>query len=315
MTEFLDGYYGAAGSWIGEYIGALEEALARSGARLDIYEPPSVHAETFLGREKVLAYTALFDQAEAAAARDPAVLERVKTARLPLQYAMIEIGKSDMFGPLGFYVERGGRFEPRPEMKRLLEDFYATCVRNGVRTLNESGLTPKDYYQTALRFIDVQVEGNLAFRKPATANPLPAVKYGHGNLALLTDGVRGANDFKVHWLGWEAIDFDLTLDLGPTSAPHEVSLSTLYDPRSWILHPRKVICSVSTDGARFQEIGSLTVEGDQRNGEVIRTFAYSWTLPNVRFIKFHVEGTKQLPNWHASAGGGSWVFIDEIIAR
>ena len=27
------------------------------------------------------------------------------------------------------------------------------------------------------------------------------------------------------------------------------------------------------------------------------------------------EGTKQLPDWHPSAGGASWVFVDEIVAR
>jgi hypothetical protein len=315
MEEFLNGYYEAAGPWIGKYIAALQHALTQTGARLDIYEPPATHARTYLSRENVLACNELFDQAEAAVRADPLVLERVKTARLPLQYAMLEIGKSDMFGARGFYLEHEGQFEPRPEMKRLLEDFHATCTRNGVRTLNESGLTPRDYYEAALRFIDVQVKGNLAFRKPVVAGPLPSPKYGQGNLAILTDGVRGANDFRVHWLGWEGIDFDLTLDLGASTPAIEASLSTLWNPSSWIFHPRRVTCYVSADGARFQEIQTLTVEGDQRKEDLIRTFTFNWAIPNVRFIKIHVEGTKRLPDWHPSAGGMSWVFIDEIVVR
>jgi hypothetical protein len=315
MTEFLDGYYGAAGLWTGKYIAALEGALARTGAKLDIYEPPVAHAETYLSTENVAAYNELFDRAEDAVRGDSAVLARVKTARLPLQYAMLEIGKNDVFGPRGFYVERGGRFELRPAMKQLLEDFYQTCVGNGVRTLNESGLTPEEYYDAALRFIDVQVEGNLAFRRPATADPPPSAKYGRGNLTMLTDGVRGANDFRVHWLGWERVDFDITLDLGSVAAPKEISLSTLYVPHSWMLHPRSVTCYVSADGSSFEEVRKLTVEGDQRKEEVTRTFTFAPALQNVRFIKFHVEGTKTLPDWHPSAGGMSWVFIDEIVVR
>jgi hypothetical protein len=35
----------------------------------------------------------------------------------------------------------------------------------------------------------------------------------------------------------------------------------------------------------------------------------------VRFVRFRIEGTKHLPPWHASAGGLSWVFIDEIVVR
>ncbi len=315
MTEFLDRYYGAAGPYLHKYIESLEAAVAQGGERLDIYEPPVAHADGYLSSARVAAYNALFDRAEAAVGRDQAVLERVKVARLPLQYAMLEIGKSDMFGPRGFYVERGSRFEPRPDMRRVLEDFYGTCTRNGVKTLSESGLTPQAYYDATERFIDVQVEGNLAFRKPVAATPPPARKYGKGDVALLTNGVRGANDFKVHWLGWEGLDFDLTVDLGTATAAHEVSIGTLYDPHSWILHPRRITCSVSADGVEFRDAGSQSVEGDQRKEDVTRTFTFAPPAGAIRFVRFHVEGTKQLPAWHASAGGTSWVFVDEIVVR
>jgi hypothetical protein len=314
-TEFLDGYFGAAGPWIAKYIAGLREALGRSGAGLDIYEPPAGHADGYLSDDRVASYNRWFERAEAAAEADPAVLERVKTARLPLQYATLEIGKRDLFGPRGFYREAGERFAPRPEMTRLLEDFFQVCSRNGVRTLNESGLTPAQYYAAARRFIDVQVEGNKAFRKPVAADPPPSQTYSRGNLAILTDGVRGAHDFRVQWLGWEGPDFDLVLDLGASAPASEVSVSTLWDARSWILHPRSVACLVSTDGARYQEIQTVRVEGDQRAEEVTRTFTFNWAMPGIRFIKLRVEGTKTLPDWHPSAGGTSWVFVDEIVAR
>jgi hypothetical protein len=315
MDDFLGNYYGAAAPFIRSYIAALQDALAETGARLDIYEPPNSHAEDYLSEDRVELYNQLFDRAEAAAETDLQVLERVKAARLPLQYAMLEIGKNDMFGPRGFYQERAGRFEPKPEPRALLEDFYSACQRNGVRTLNESGLTPEDYYEACLRFIDVQVEGNLAFRKPVTAEPPPAEKYGHGDLAALTNGVRGANDYKVHWLGWEGVDFELVLDLEKPVLAREISLGTLYDPKSWILHPRRVGLLVSADGASYRPIGAIQVDGDQRFESVTRTFSWNLPVDGVRFVKFRVEGTKRLPDWHPSAGGLSWVFVDEIVVR
>jgi hypothetical protein len=315
MREFLEGYYGAASPWMANYIAGLRDALGRSGARLDIYEPPASHAEDYLAGDQVAKYNEWFDRAEVAVQADPPVLERVKTARLPLQYATMEIAKNDLFGPRGFYAQEGEVFLPRPEMTRLLDDFFQVSVRNGVRTLNESGLTPKQYYDAARRFVDVQIEGNKAFRKRVEADPLPSQKYSRGNLAILTDGVRGANDFRVQWLGWEGLDFDLALDLGAASAASEVSIGTLWDARSWILHPHSVTCLVSMDGLRYQEIQTQRVEGDQRQEEVTRTFTFNWALPGIRFIKLHVEGTKTLPDWHASAGGTSWVFVDEIVAR
>jgi hypothetical protein len=315
MKEFLDGYYGAASLWIAKYISGLRDALGNSEARLDIYEPPASHADDYLSGDKVAQYSEWFDRAEAAVRADSPVLERVQTARLPLQYAMLETGKGDLFGPRGFYEQAGERFAPRPGMTRLLENFFQVCARNGVRTLNESGLTPRQYYDAARRFIDVQVEGNKAFRRPVTAEPPPSPKYSRGNLGILTDGVRGAHDFRVQWLGWEGPDFEIVLDVGAPAPAREVSISTLWDSRSWILHPRSVTCLVSTDGARYQEIQSIRVEGDQRAEAVTRTFTFNWALPGIRFIKLHVESTKTLPDWHASAGGTSWVFVDEIVAR
>jgi hypothetical protein len=315
VTEFLEGYYGAAAPWIAGYVEGLGAALARSGAKLDIYEPPVAHADGYLSLDNVKAFSQWFDKAEAAVSADAERLERVKTARLPLQYAMIEIGKNDMFGPPGFHVERNGRFEIRPEMRQLVEDFRTTSGRNGVKTLNEAGLTPEAYYQATLRFLDVQVEENLAFRRAVTADPPPSRKYARGDVAALTNGVRGAADFKVHWLGWEGPDFDLVVDLGATVSPTSASIGTLWDQRSWILHPRRVTCAVSADGARYEDVGTQDVEGDQRQEEVTRTFAFPLSGAGIRFVRFRVEGTHQLPAWHPSAGGTSWVFVDEVVVR
>jgi hypothetical protein len=300
VKEFLEGYYGAAAPWIARYIEGIDASLSRSGAKLDIYEPPVAHADDYLSLDNVKASSEWFDRAEAAVSTDADRLERVKTARLPLQYAMIEIGKNDMFGPRGFHVERNGRFEIRPEMRELVEDFRATSSRSGVKTLNEAGLTPKAYYQATLRFLEVQVEDNLAFRKRVTAAPPPSRKYAKGDVTALTNGVRGASDFKVHWLGWEGPDFDLVVDLGAASAANSASIGTLWDQRSWILHPRRVTCAVSADGSRY---------------EVTRTFAFPLSGAVIRFVRFHVEGTHQLPDWHPSAGGTSWVFVDEIVVK
>jgi hypothetical protein len=319
--EFLDGYYGGAGRPLRRYIDALHDALERSGAGLDIYEPPAVHAADHLSVADTDLYDGLFDEAEAAAAGNPAALARVRTARLPLMYAELEIAKDDMFGPRGFYVEKGGRFESRPARVRLLEEFAARCQAGGVRTLNEGGLSPAAYCDSVRRFIDVQVEGNLAFRKPVAADPPPAAKYARGALSVLTDGVRGAADFKVHWLGWEGVDFVLTLDLGKPVTAREIVLSTLSDFRSWILHPASIGCSISADGLVFREVGARTLPGDHRDEDIVRVF--SWTedmapagsLAGLRFIRFRVEGSKRLPDWHTSAGGLAWVFVDEIVVR
>jgi len=53
---------------------------------------------------------------------------------------------------------------------------------------------------------------------------------------------------KPGGLGWEGVDFALTLDLGRPIAAREITISTLSDAGSWILHPVGVACSVSAAG-------------------------------------------------------------------
>jgi len=315
INQFLDGYYGQAAPYIREYIDLLQEEYIKSGQVLDIYGSPVWNANTSLSADNMAIYNYLFDKAEDAVAKDKELLRHVKVARLPIQFAAMEIGKNDMFGPRGWYIEVNGKFVLRPKMKAMLENFYATCRANKVRTLTESGLSPEEYYKSTLRFIDIRIDNNLAFRKKVTASPSPSAKYSYGDLAMLTNGVQGANDYKVHWLGWENLDFQLTLDLEKPVSPKKISLGTLYDPKSWILHPLNVRCEVSPDGLSWRESGTLTVEGDQRKEDVNRSFVFEKNLDQIRFIRFLVTGTHHLPIWHPSAGGDSWVFVDEIIVE
>ncbi len=315
MTDFLKGYYGAGGVFIQKYINHLTTEINKTGEWLDLYGHPTAHAKTFLSAENMAQYNQYFDAAENAVKETPSVLQRVKTCRLPIQYAMLEIGKNDMFGLRGFYTENDGKFTLKPKMQQLIEDFYSVCQQNGVQNVNEAGLTPEAYYQSTQRFINVQVEGNRAFRKKTTARPTPSPQYSQADLTILTNGVQGANDFKAHWLGWEAQDFDLVLDLETTKQPQSIQISTLYDPKSWILHPKSVTCSVSEDGITFRTLETQIIDGEQRKENVTQNFSFEKNIGTCRYIKFEVHGTKKLFDWHPSAGGGSWVFVDEIVVR
>lgn len=312
-NEFIEGHYGPAANWIRKYLDQMQHEILSTGEWLDIYGPPTNHQQTFLSVANMEAYNHYFDEAAKAVVGLAHFELHMRTARMALQYAMMEIGKADMFGPRGWYRDVEDDFVLNQQMLQTLEHFYQTGMEVNAAFVNESGLTIEQYYQSTKRFIDVQVKGNLAFRKPATAQPLPADKYSAGDLALLTNGVRGANDFKVHWLGWEAQDFSLVLDLGNLVDGHTIEISTLYDPKSWILHPKSVTCLVSSDGVHYELIEVQTLEGDQRHEEVNKLFSFKPGNKKYRFVKFDIEGTKRLFDWHPSAGGGSWVFVDEVV--
>jgi len=315
IQDFTHGYYGDAAPLVLDYFHALQDDIANTGEWLDIYGHPTAHESTFLAEEKVNRYLKLFEQAQERVLNDSARLIHVKTAALPIQYAAMEIGKNHMFESRGWYTIEDDQYTPRQTMLDCLNEFIATCRQAGVNTVNESGLLPEAYYEATMRFIDVQVEGNLAFRKQVTADPQPAVKYSRGDLSYLSNGVQGASDYKVHWLGWEAQDFTLTLDLEQTISAEQVSIGTLYDPKSWIFHPKEISCSFSIDGLEFNSLDINQLHGDQSDEPVTRT--HFFTLPDtpIRYIRFHIKGTHANPGWHPSAGGKSWVFVDEIVVR
>jgi hypothetical protein len=315
LNDFLTGYYGDAARWMNEYIHHLTGEVTGSGERLDIYAHPVAYQQTFLSLPNTSEYNRYFDLAEKSELNDPALLLHVRTARLSLQYALMEIGKNDMFGPRGWYSLRGDDFILKEEMAETLETFNRVCHEAGVQSLNESGLTPEIYYETTKRFFDVLVNGNLAFHKTVTATPLPEEKYSGGDLTILTNGVFGGNDFRAHWLGWEGTNFALVLDLEDIHVVDTIRISTLWDAKSWIFHPASALCFTSGDGSTWVPAGERTVVGDQRDEPVTRNFLFYPGNAQSRYIRFEVTGLLKNPGWHPSAGGGCWVFVDEIVVN
>jgi hypothetical protein len=313
--DFLNGFYGPAAPFLRSYIDDLELELAQSKTRLDIYEPPTAHQTDYLSAKNVAQYEELLDHAEAVVAGQPELLQRVKVARLPLDYAIIGIGSDQMFGPRGFFDTTGGKPSLRKKMEQVLEDFNQTCKLNHVRSVNESNLKPSDFYAVQKQMLDLQIEGNHAFQKSVTAAPMPSPKYGHGDLTLLTNGVRGANDFRSQWLGWEGEDCDLILDLGGPIKATEATVDSIFVPNSWILHPASVSCSVSTEGVSYVDVGTVPCDPNERNQPLVKAFKFHLPATAIRYVKLHVQGTHELPAWHSAVGSKSWFFLDEITVK
>ncbi len=312
--RFLTATYGAASPYISQYINTLEKNLEESNSRLWIYEHPVVHQNGLLSEEHLKEYNWFFDQAEQAVlkSKKPETLEQVHLARLPLQYAEMEIAANNMFSERGFYAKRNGKITPNPQLQETLHAFEQTCTQRQVPTINEAELPPTEYIQSLKRMIDVNIEGNLAFDKHVTASIQADKKYLDGNLSYLTNGVNGASDYNIHWLGWFGTDTELILDLDSLTSAKNISINSLWNGKSWILHPAEVSCSISTDGITYFTVGNIQVEGEQQKEQTIRNYLFHPENKTYRYVKLTVKGTKKLFNWHPSAGEPSWFFLDEI---
>ncbi|HSG68406.1 MAG TPA: hypothetical protein VK994_06855, partial [Bacteroidales bacterium] len=133
-----------------------------------------------------------------------------------------------------------------------------------------------------------------------------------GDPHTLTNGVQGAHDFAVHWLGWWGEDATITVDLETPTVASEIEIGTLWDGRSWILHPSVVRCLVSSDNLEYKPIGEFKEDGDQHDGEVTKKYTFRPGGMPVRYVRFEITGAGPLPKWHASEGEPSWFFVDEI---
>jgi hypothetical protein len=154
MNDFLSGYYGNASKMIREYIDLLHEKMAQSGEKLIIYGTPVEEKETFLTDSLVTVYNQIFDRAEKAVADSPEILERVRKARLPVYYAMLEIARDEKTGKRGaFIVDDNNKLIPNPEIVNILYNFVYLCIQSNVSHVREGSITPQQYLETYTKFL------------------------------------------------------------------------------------------------------------------------------------------------------------------
>ncbi len=156
MNDFLTGYYGKAAKQIKVYIELLHDNnMEQSGYKLSIFGKPVMEKASFLSDSLLTVYNKLFDEAEKAVSDSPEILSRVKTARLPVYYAMLEIAKDEKTGKRGaFVVANNDKKNPKQAIVNILYDFVYQCVRNNVTRVTEWKTTPLEYLAEYKQFLE-----------------------------------------------------------------------------------------------------------------------------------------------------------------
>jgi len=316
MDDFLEGYYGAAAAFIRGYIDRMHAALIASGGRLDIYGYPKNGIDTYLTPELLKEYARLFDRAEKAIRGDPERLERVRRARLPLEFAILDLATHDVNDDLTYLRRRDGLVTRRDKMLQRLDDFVRACGAHGIERLEEHGYSPADFKADVEELVAKSERVNLARGKPVNVLTRWSDKYPVGGARALTDGSFGLRDFHYNWLGFENADLKAIVDLGTETEIRRISADFLQEPLSWIFLPAKIEYFASQDGRSFERVASLANEISQRKGKVIvHTFAAVLDGVRARYVKVHAESLKLCPDWHRGAGQPAWIFVDEIIVE
>ncbi len=146
------------------------------------------------------------------------------------------------------------------------------------------------------------------------ANPVSKYYPADGPNSL-TDGIRGTEAAGKSWHGISEKELIATIDLGEEMSVQKITLGCLQLNRDWILLPKSVKFEVSTDGKNYSliETVSNTVPASEVKA-TIKDFSASFSARKARYVR--VTATPNvLPEGHAGAGKGAWVFVDEVVVE
>jgi len=332
INEFLSGYFVAAAPFIRQYIDSMQNSLVKSGMVLSIFGDP-IHAKnTYLSAEMMQEYKQLFDKAEKAVAAHPELLRRVKVARLPIMYAEIQIGRTEMNTDRSmFSMDSSGWVLPKPEFKTLVNSFADGCIQNNVKLVRERSGTPEHYRASYMRVFN-NMEGMsavISFQKKI----IPISKANSKSKALesLTDGIFASyeswQEADKNWVYCTAEHMDFVLDLGEVMPVNSVNMDFL-NPQAqldWHLFalPKFVSYSLSSDGKDYSEAITITNSNNPNpleNPGIIKIsflpfMAQMKEGTKARFIKVHAESLLKTPSWHIRSGQPLSVYTDQIVVR
>jgi len=314
MDDFLNGYYGAAGLPIRNYIDEMRAAVLDAGQPLSIFGSPNSAAGTYLTPSLIDRYKELFDRAESLVADSTVLLERVRIARLPLNFAIMEQAKKNFSGEGGVFIRSGEGWTVRPEIRSMVDPFVDLCIRQGVTRIKEWNVTPEAYRSAMYRLFFQGRNEHLAYGKPVRflspdISAIPEAKRG-----MLTDGIRGSHDIEYNWLDFRGSNLDAVIDLGEIKRIQHIECA-FYQLAAWLsIIPDRVDFLVSADGEKFENVGTVpnTLPIDQYDSYQ-RDFMVDFKPRDARYVRVVAHTIGNTPEWHPGSGQPARMHIDEIV--
>ena len=124
------------------------------------------------------------------------------------------------------------------------------------------------------------------------------------------------NGMLNRWQGFEKRNVNLVLDMGKSTSISKIKTQWWYDIKDWVFKPQEIMVDISIDGKEFQNIYSKAFETKENVYEKgVLPVKINVDNETARYIRIKARNIMQNPKWHGSAGGGSWIFLDEIIVE
>ncbi len=317
ITEFTNEYYEEAGVFVKKYIDLIHlEINEDQDFFLFLYGDPSQAFDSFLSPELLNTYNDFFDKAEAAVSQKQIIRQRVKEARLGVDYAILEACRKNISKDFTLViVDDQGIKKANPFVEDKLNGFISVCEKADITMMNEMRFTVEDYYSSYKKALEVATKPNKALGKKVTLLTKPK-KYAKEDPQVLTDGALGGNGFYANWLGFEGNDLEAVIDLGKEQYVSSVSTAFLQVTNHVVFFPLEVTYYYSNDNINFNKLGTIKNKNPLTKKSKVNDIQYfNLTFPDVkaRFVKIIGKNMKTPPYWHHAAGQPSWIFADEVL--
>lgn len=317
-TGFINAYYGDAAPYIKKYYDKMNEDIQTHAETefLNIYGFPSDYVDSYLSPDLMLYYKSLMDNAEIAVVTDSLLLNRVKRARLPIDFAYVDIAINHNFEEMPCIINSGKSKEIHPQILELLNKLEDYAIHDQAIRINERNFKIKDYKTYVLNKLSLQMKPNKLEDALIKIQTNYSDTYPVGGEKALNDQLFGALDYHKNWLGFQGEDMLVEIDLLKEVEISEVQMNFLKAVNSWVFLPLEVMIETSKDGFDYHEAASLKGDISDQNYLVKSIpFVFNMNPVSARYLRITAESLKTCPEWHRGYGKPSWIFIDEIIVN
>ncbi len=314
INEFTDGYYEEAGKYVKKYIDLVHAEIQKDNNYfLFLYGDPAQAFNSFLNPELLKQYNTFFDDAEKAVDHKPEVLQRVSTARISTDYAMLEMARNGKSS--NFQLLENGEISENTRLR--LNRFKESCKNSNITLMNEMGYTVDEYLNLYKETLKRAAIPNIAIGKNVTLLTKPK-KYANENPQALTDGALGGSNFYSNYLGFEGNNLETIIDLGKEMKFSSISTAFLHVTNHIVFFPESVTYSYSNDQKIFtklKEVANSKPLSKTSKKNDIGYFTGNFSAINARYIKVKAKNIGKAPGWHNAAGLPAWIFVDEVIVN
>lgn len=317
-THFIQTYYGTAAGYLEQYYQKMNEEIQAHAEDefLNIYGFPSDYMDSYLAPDLILYYKALMDSAQRAVAHDSLLLNRVRRARMAVDFAYVDIAINHHLEKMPGIIDGPGGKEINPMMVQLLEDMEAYALIDPSIRISERDFKIEDYAIYVMNKLEAQLKPNKLVDATLKSQTKFSDLYPVGGVDALKDNLFGSLDYHHNWLSYHGEDMILDIAFSEETEVSEIQMSFLKAVNSWIFLPKSVVIEASIDGAHFEQIA--TMKGDiQDQNYLVKSipFLFQFEARDVQYLRISANSLKTCPEWHRGFGKPSWIFIDEIIVN